>query len=109
MSRIQASVELLAETLQSKNQDYTASRGEFINFEKSADFIRVPTEKVILSEIAKKMTRLESLIELQSYGRTPNNESLKDTLLDLAGYAVIAHAYVSDKETAIREKWNPAG
>lgn len=98
MSEVQKSVQLLADTLASKNQDYTAGRGEFYNFERTAEFINVSVAKVIVAEIAKKMTRLESLIKLLESGVMPSNESMKDTLLDLAGYGVIAHAHLSAEE-----------
>jgi len=118
VSHIQASVELLAETLQSKNHDYTAGRDEFYNFRKAAEFTGTSVDVIILAEIAKKMTRLESLFRLQEFGQLPNNESLKDTLLDLAGYSVIGHAHLVD--TALEEviistahptktDWSPAG
>lgn len=96
MSRIQASVELLAETLQGKNQDYTGGRGEFYNFEKAAEFVGVNVNSIILAEIVKKFTRLESLFRSYEFGQLPNNESIADTLLDLAGYAIIAHAYLEN-------------
>lgn len=94
MSEIQKSVQLLAETLAGKNQDYTAGRGEFYNFERSAEFANVLTLDVMLTQVGIKFTRIEGL----HGGPTPNNESLKDSLLDLAGYAVIAHAHLSAKE-----------
>lgn len=110
MSRIQASVELLAETLQGKNQDYAGMFGEFYNFQRSAEFVNISTDRAIFVEIAKKMTRLENLLKLMERGVLPSNESIKDTLLDLAGYAVIGHAWVTDRtsEDAIDAvDWRP--
>ncbi len=95
MSHIQRSVELLAATLQGKNQDYTAGRDEFYNFEKAADIADSIPLNVMTGQIGIKVTRLESLIRLLRAGQIPSNESLKDTLLDLAGYAIIAHAYLA--------------
>lgn len=95
MSEIQESLTLLNDTLVGKNQDYTAGRGEFYNFERSAEFVNIPPLKAILVEVAKKMTRVESLLMLINQGVMPSNESLKDSILDGAGYLVIAHAYLS--------------
>lgn len=98
MSIIQNSAQILMDVLSGKNSDYTGGRGEFYNFEKSAEFANIPTDRAILVEIAKKMTRLDSLLKLADHGQMPNHEGIKDTLLDLAGYSVIAHAYLSATE-----------
>lgn len=92
-SWIQASAETLAETLLSKNHDY-APEGEFSNFEKAAKIAGIGTMQAILSQAAIKMTRIESLAKVKDF----NHESMKDSFLDLAGYAVIAHALLSAYE-----------
>lgn len=87
MSEIQKSVELLAETLRGKNQDYAGSNGEFYNFEQAADFADITMIDVLNAQIAIKLTRIKNLkVGQASY------ESVKDSYLDLAGYAIIAHA-----------------
>lgn len=93
MSEIQKSVQLLADTLASKNQDYTGGRGEFFNFEKAAQIASVNPLDVMMSQIGIKVTRLQGL-----RGEDAQNEPFIDSLLDLAGYALIAHAYLSAKE-----------
>jgi len=95
-SYIQASAETLAETLLSKNSDY-APTGEFSNFERAAEFSGARTLGVMLAQIGIKFTRIETLSR-DVYNPSPQHESLKDSLLDLAGYAVIAHAYLSANE-----------
>lgn len=92
-SYIQASTETLAETLLSKNSDY-APTGEFSNFEKAAEVVGTDALYVIITQVAIKLTRIQSLL---SDDDQPNNEPLKDSLLDLAGYAVIAHAYMENQ------------
>lgn len=89
-SWIQASVGTLAQTLSSKNSDY-APEGEFSNFEQAADFAGVTTFDVMMSQLGIKVTRIKALLE---HGQA-ENESLSDSLLDLAGYAIIAHAHMS--------------
>lgn len=109
-SYIQASAEQLAETLLSKNQDY-APTGEFSNFEKAAEVAGIGPMQVITAQAAIKMTRIESLTNHGDY----NHESLVDSFLDLAGYAIIAHAYLSahdvveGKPEKSYDQWNPAG
>lgn len=92
-SWIQASVETLASTLQGKNQDY-APTGEFSNFERAAQFVGGGMDPlaVMLTQVGIKYTRIESLHNSLD---TTNFESIADSLLDLAGYAIIAHAYLS--------------
>jgi hypothetical protein len=92
-SYIQASAETLAEVLSSKNHDY-APTGEFSNFEKAAEIAGIEPIDVMVAQAAIKMTRIQSIMgKPQAYA-----ESMADSLLDLAGYALIAHAYLSANE-----------
>jgi hypothetical protein len=98
-SHIAASAEHLAETLTKKNSDY-APTDEFSNFRKSAEAAGITVIQLITAQIAIKMTRVEKL--LRGGASAPRNESLKDSFLDLAGYAAIGHAwlsYVEEPET----------
>jgi hypothetical protein len=92
---IQASADALAETLLSKNSDY-APTGEFSNFERAAEFSGVTPLTVMLSQIAIKYTRIQGLYD--DSGKAASNEPLVDSLLDLAGYAIIAHAYLTHEQ-----------
>lgn len=105
MSSIQMSAQILMDVLGKKNSDYTASRGEFYNFEKSAEFVGGGADPlfVMLTQLGIKVTRLDSLLLGDHDQVITNFEGIKDTLLDLAGYAVIAHAYLSATEDAADE------
>lgn len=93
-SYIAASAEHLAETLTKKNSDY-APTGEFSNFEKAADAAGISVTQLITAQIAIKMTRIEKLI-----GQADAlNEPLVDSFLDLAGYAVIGHAWLTTQQS----------
>jgi hypothetical protein len=85
---IPISADLLARTLKSKNSDYKVD-SEFSNFEKAAEFAGITPLQVMLAQIGIKYTRIQGLVDAE-------NESLEDSLLDLAGYAIIAHAYLQD-------------
>lgn len=89
-SFIQGVAEELKLTLSGKNQDY-APGGEFSNFERSAEFASIEPFELILAQIGIKYTRIDGLT---GSFQTPNNESLRDSFLDLAGYAVIAAAWL---------------
>ena len=97
MSSIQMSAQILKDVLSRKNSDYTTDRGEFYNFEQASRFGGYDSDplRIMLSQIAIKYTRIDSL---NDNPEAANCEPLKDSLLDLAGYAVIAHAYLSAEE-----------
>lgn len=87
---IQGVAEELKLTLAGKNEDY-AMGGEFSNFEGSGQFAGVQPFHLILAQIGIKYTRIATL---HNAGYEPNNESLRDSLIDLAGYSVIAAAWL---------------
>jgi hypothetical protein len=79
-------------TNRKKREDYAQDGNPFSNFEDTAWITAsgLP-EWSALFNVAQKLSRLKSLC---SNGRLndPRNESVADTYLDLAVYAVIAHA-----------------
>lgn len=87
---IQGVAEELKLTLAGKNEDY-APGDEFSNFEQAADFAGLDTFSLIMGQIGIKLTRIENLHKNEYM---PNNESLRDSLVDLAGYSVIAAAWL---------------
>ena len=77
----------LAATLESKNQAYGDS------FTKSVDKYGLPVIGVRLSD---KYNRIEHLIT--NHELKENDESLEDTLLDNAGYSILALKYLKEHE-----------
>ena len=77
----------LAETLQEKNKAYGDS------FTKSVDKYGLSVIGVRLSD---KYNRIEHLITHNELKE--NDESLEDTLLDMAGYAVLGLKYLKEHE-----------
>ncbi|MGE9849103.1 nucleotide modification associated domain-containing protein [Lactobacillus amylovorus] len=75
----------LAETLQEKNDDYGDS------FTKSVYTYGLPVIGVRLSD---KYNRIEHLIT--HHELKENDESLEDTLLDMAGYAILGLKYLEE-------------
>lgn len=92
MSWIEASIEELRDTLAGKNEDYRID-GEFSNFEFAAKMAGLDTQDVMLTQIGIKVGRLMGLKD------DPNNESYKDSVKDLAGYALILYGYLLSIET----------
>lgn len=95
-SWIRQAIYELSLTLDSKNQDYRIG-GEFSNFEYAAEVSGVTTIQVMMSQLGIKIGRLTGLSD------NPNNESFKDSVKDLAGYAVILYGYLMSED----EVWVP--
>lgn len=72
-----------------KRADYTGNEGPWANFERAADQLGTAPGQVVEMHIATKQARLRGLF---TSGRKPNHESVRDTLVDRANYAVIAVA-----------------
>lgn len=86
-SYVQRAAAELVEMLKSKNHDY-APTTEFSNFEKAAEFAGVQPMDAIAVQIGIKYTRLQGLADNKKH------ESLRDSFMDLAGYALIAAGYL---------------
>ncbi len=76
----------MAEVHDRKNEDYAADDNPFSNFSGVAAMTGLETDKVFQVMIGIKMERLKQLV---GTGKAPNNESVDDTILDLANYAAI--------------------
>jgi hypothetical protein len=89
---IKDSLKELEQTLLSKGHDYGS---ELETFEFAAVFADIPIGKVFMVMIGIKVSRLRNL---QVENKEPKNESLADTLKDLAGYSVIFHSHLNKKK-----------
>ena len=79
--------------LTSKAHDYASDGDCFSNFKKIANMMDLKTEQTFLQFISVKVARLVELIS----GKSPKNESIKDSLLDLANYSCLMSLYLQDK------------
>lgn len=89
-THIQNAVNELATTLARKNSDY-APTDEFSNFRMAGELAGLQAWDAILIQIGIKYTRLMNLVS-DGVGHS-EYEGVRDTLMDLAGYAVIAAGY----------------
>lgn len=89
-SFIQGVAEELKLTLSGKNQDYAPGE-EFSNFEEASVVAGIAPFDLIIAMIGIKVSRVRNL---HVNSLSPNNESLRDSFLDLAGYSVIAAAWL---------------
>jgi len=78
--------------LESKGNDY-ANDDRLSNFKLSGAISGICAEKCCLNLIAIKVARLGVLL---NSGNVPNNESVRDSIKDLANYAVLLDMIISE-------------
>jgi hypothetical protein len=78
--------------LLTKGDDYSGD-DRLSNFKLVASMTKTTPEKVALMFIATKVARLGELLN----GKTPKNESIKDSITDLINYAILLDMILSDK------------
>lgn len=80
-----------------KNHDYARSGNPYSNFEEAAAFAATDVDTVFKVMLGIKMARLN---ELQGAGKTPQNESVQDSMLDLSVYAALWASYYEPAQVA---------
>lgn len=86
--------EEMEQVVTSKAHDYAKDDNVFSNFEFAAEVAGISVEQEFAVMIATKVARLRELLG----GKVPNNESIDDTLLDLANYAALCLAWRRQEE-----------
>jgi hypothetical protein len=89
-------VEQMHKILISKGGDY-ANEDRLSNFKLAGSIIGLTPEMNCLSLIATKVARLGVLLNSD---KDPNNESINDSIIDLANYAVLLSMIVKEREPA---------
>lgn len=84
------------ETSRKKNADYTGGASDpFSNF-KSVEVLGISTEVGFLTRMMDKMKRISSFVENGTL--QVNDESVTDTLKDLANYSALLAGYIESKK-----------
>lgn len=83
---LEAVIEEMKTLLFRKSQDYTDGVDRFSNFTKIADMTGLDSEASFKVFLSVKLIRI---MELTASGKEPKNESIEDSLLDLANYSVL--------------------
>lgn len=91
-------VERMKKILISKRGDYSNQIDVLSNFKDVATIINSTPDKVCLTHLGTKITRLGVLL---SNEKNPNNESIEDSILDLANYAILLSMILSEKQTPV--------
>ena len=76
-----------------KNEDYASAENPYSNFEQAGEVAKGFTDPVDIAFAALIGVKLARLKELKGKGKVPNNESVRDTQLDLAVYAALWASY----------------
>ena len=87
-----------------KNEDYADQNAQFENFERGEQLIswfKHDQDKIFVGYIANKLARLATLLNKDG---KPNNESIEDTFIDLATYAILWGAYRINNSPVIKIK-----
>lgn len=88
---------------EAKNKDYTGNKGEsaFANFTRVEAMGIAQTEQGFLTRMLDKVSRLSSFIE--SGTLHVKDESVEDTLIDLANYSALLAGYLKSKKETTTE------
>lgn len=92
--KIDQMFEKMKDTILSKSVDYSTNMDVLSNFKLAGSICGLTPELNALSLIATKVARLGVLLKSES---KPNNESIQDSILDLANYSVLLSMITADK------------
>ena len=91
--KFDAQLERMAEIHERKSHDYATAANPYSNFEYAAivaEPFADPMDRTFATMLGIKLARLA---ELTASGKTPQNESIRDTFDDLATYAALWASY----------------
>ena len=86
-------VQQMRQLISKKREDY-AGEDVLSNFKVAGSVCGLSPEQQCLSLVATKVARLGVLLK----GKKPNNESIKDSVIDLANYSVLLAMIITEKE-----------
>jgi len=82
-------LEAIAALHKKKNDDYANDSNPFLNFDQCSEILEWfsnPRDLAFIWPIANKLSRLANLL---NSSKQPNNESIEDSLLDIATYVLL--------------------
>ena len=84
------------ELIKIKNADYAGSANSFKNFDIAGDICNISSEKGILIRMSDKIIRIGNLLDKKAQVK---DETIEDTLLDLANYSYILMAKIKENNS----------
>lgn len=89
--------DLMCVITKAKNADYTGTSGDpFANFKKVEDLGICSTEQGFMTRMMDKFMRINSFV--QKGVLEVKDESIEDTLLDLANYSILFAGFIRSKK-----------
>lgn len=96
----------LLETVIKKSSDYNPKNNALKTFQDAASFAGIDSPvQVVVSRMVDKFNRIKNLLNTE-IPPSVTNESLQDSLKDLAGYALIATVILKEEDKANQEYFN---
>lgn len=89
-------IKIQEEILFRKGNDYSSDSDRLSNFKAAGEIIQLSPELQCLSLVATKVARLGNLLKNQ---KTVLNESVEDSLLDLANYTFLIYCIIKENTT----------
>jgi len=90
-------VKRMTDIVAKKNADYTGNNDDaFANFKQVEDLGIASAEQGFLTRMTDKLSRINTFVKKGVYSVT--DESVEDTLLDLANYAILMSGYIKSKK-----------
>lgn len=83
----------MREVLVAKANDYAGDVDRLRNFKQVGDVTGIGAPRAVLTHIATKVSRLGTLL---GSGKAPSNESVGDSVLDLANYSILLYMVLSE-------------
>lgn len=83
------------EVMHAKSLDYASDRDVLDNFKNVAAIVGVTPAQQCLSLITVKVSRIGNLL---SSGKTPSNEALEDSILDMANYTDLLYCLLKEEK-----------
>ena len=84
-----------------KNEDYASAANPYSNFEQAGALAALFSDAVDIAFATLIGVKLARLGELKGKGKTPKNEAVEDTFLDLAVYASLWGSYYKNPPGAV--------
>lgn len=98
-----ACMEKMKAITKAKNADYTGTSDDpFANFTQTESVAGVSTEAGFLVRMGDKMARIKSFV--QKGVLQVKDESVEDTLLDLANYCILMAGYINSQRPRSRQQ-----
>lgn len=95
-SRFQAEIAELIALHQRKGMDYATEEDEHLNFRIAANQMGYTAWQQCEAMVAHKQSRMRELYPWRT-GKTPRNESIRETLIDRAVFSIIAVCLYDDE------------